>query len=153
MEVALKYGKLLKHLNRQTLDAELTLSLPFIAIASFFLFTFASWGVFAALPLNNVLMICMVFSTSATYVLAVLAGIALIYYSKPKQPKNLLWLPFVFGYWCLQTFLAMYAALLILLRRPRKWVKTEKSGVVAEAAGNYSLMFREATLPRKLRQT
>ena len=131
MEVALKYGRLMKHLNRRTVDAELTLSLPFIAIASFFLFTFASWGVFAALPLNNVLMICMVFSASATYILALLAGLALIYYSKPKQPKNLLWLPFVFGYWLLQSFLALYAGLLILLRRPRRWVKTEKSGMMA----------------------
>ena len=131
MEVALKYGRLLKNLNRRTIDAELTLSLPFIAIASFFLFTFASWGVSVALPVSDVLMFCMVFSTSATYILAVLAGLALIYFSKPKRLNNLLWLPFVFGYWLLQSFLALYAGLLILLRRPRRWVKTVKSGTVA----------------------
>lgn len=135
MEVALKYGKLLKHLNRQTIDAEFTLLLPFMTIGSFFLFTIASWGVFAALPFNDILMICMVFSTSATYVLALLAGLALIYYSKPKRAKNLLWLPFVFGYWFLQAFLAFYAGLLILLRRPRKWVKTEKTGKLTFLSG------------------
>jgi len=39
-------------------------------------------------------------------------------------------LPFVFGYWCVQSFLALYAGLLILFKRPVQWVKTEKSGVV-----------------------
>jgi hypothetical protein len=45
----------------------------------------------------------------------------------------LLWLPFVFSYWCLQSFIAMYAALLILLRRPQKWLKTEKNGAVTSS--------------------
>lgn len=128
MEVALKYGRLLKHLNRMTLDAEFTLCLPFVTIASFFLFNFASWGTFAALPLNTILMICMIFSTSAAIILFLLAGLVLIYYSKPKNAKNLLWLPFVFGYWLVQSFLAIYAGLLILFRRPRRWIRTEKSG-------------------------
>lgn len=131
MEVALKYGRLLKHMSWQTFDAELTMGLPFTAIASLLLFTFASWVVSAALPLGDALMVCMIFSASATYMLAILAGLALIYFSKPKRLKNVLWLPFVFGYWLLQSFLALYVALLILLRRPRKWVKTVKSGVVA----------------------
>jgi cellulose synthase/poly-beta-1,6-N-acetylglucosamine synthase-like glycosyltransferase len=131
MEVALKYGRLLKHLDRRNLDVELTLFLPFLAIASLFLFTFASWGVFAALPFDAVLDTLMVFSTFTTYILVFLAGFALIYYSKPKRVKNVLWLPFVFGYWCLQSFVAVYAGLLILFRRPRRWVKTEKTGAVA----------------------
>jgi cellulose synthase/poly-beta-1,6-N-acetylglucosamine synthase-like glycosyltransferase len=131
MEVALKYGRLLKHLDRRNIDVELTLLLPFLAIASLFLFMFASWGVFAALPFDAVLDTLMIFSTITTYILVFLAGFALIYYSKPKQVRNVLWLPFVFGYWCLQSFVAVYAGLLILLRRPRRWVKTEKSGAVA----------------------
>jgi hypothetical protein len=63
--------------------------------------------------------------------LVFLAGGALIYNSKPKRVSNLLWLPFVFGYWFAQSFVALYAGLLILFRRPRKWVKTVKSGAVA----------------------
>jgi cellulose synthase/poly-beta-1,6-N-acetylglucosamine synthase-like glycosyltransferase len=131
MEVALKYGRLMKNLNRRNLDAELTLFLPFLAIASLLLFMFASWGVFSALPFDAVLDILMVFSTFTTYILVFLAGFALIYVSKPKRVKNLLWLPFVFGYWCIQSFVAVYAGLLILFRRPRIWMKTEKSGMVA----------------------
>jgi cellulose synthase/poly-beta-1,6-N-acetylglucosamine synthase-like glycosyltransferase len=131
MEVALKYGRLLKNPNKRTLDAELTLLLPFLAIASLFLFVFASWGVFSALPFDAALNILMIFSTLATYIMVFLAGFALIYVSKPKRVKNLLWLPFVFGYWCIQSFVAAYAGLLILFHRPRQWIKTEKSGVVA----------------------
>ena len=133
MEVALKYGKLLKRLNKLTIDAEFTLLLPFITIVSFLLFTFASWGTIAAVSLNDILMICMIFSTSATYILVILTGFILIFYSKPRKLKSLLWLPFIFSYWCFQSFLAMYAALLILLRRPKKWAKTEKSGKIASS--------------------
>ena len=131
MEVAMKYGRLLKNLNKQTLDAELTLCLPFIAIASFFLFSFASWGLASAFALDTVLMICIIFSTAITCILIFLVGLILIYYSKPRRIKSLLWLPFVFAYWSLQSFLAFYAALLILFRRPKKWVKTEKTGKLA----------------------
>ena len=60
-----------------------------------------------------------------------LAGFALVYYDKPARVHNLLWLPFIFGYWCLQSFLILYAGLQILLRRPVGWIKTEKSGVVS----------------------
>jgi cellulose synthase/poly-beta-1,6-N-acetylglucosamine synthase-like glycosyltransferase len=131
MEVALKYGRFLKHLDRRTLDAELTLSLPFLAIASLFLFLLASWGVFASASFDVVLRTLMGLSTFTMFILVLLAGGALIYYSKPKRVKNLLWLPFVFGYWLAQSFVAVYAGLLILFRRPRRWVKTEKSGAVA----------------------
>ena len=131
MEVALKYGRLLRNPTKRNFDAELTLFLPFLAIASLFLFMFASLGVFSALPFDAALNVLMVFSTFTTYTLIFLAGFALIYVSKPKKVKNLLWLPFVFGYWCIQSFIATYAAVLILLHRPRKWMKTEKSGMVA----------------------
>jgi cellulose synthase/poly-beta-1,6-N-acetylglucosamine synthase-like glycosyltransferase len=131
MEVAFKYGRLLKRLDRRTLDAELTLFLPFMAIASFLLYTITSWGVLTALPFGAVLDTLMVFSAVTTYILVFLAGIALIYHSKPKRLKNLLWLPFVFGYWSLQSFVALYAGLLILFRRPRHWTKTERSGTIA----------------------
>jgi cellulose synthase/poly-beta-1,6-N-acetylglucosamine synthase-like glycosyltransferase len=130
MEVALKYGRLLKHLDRRNLDVELTLFLPFLAIASLFLFALASCGVFAAFFFDSILSTFMLFSSLTTYILVFLAGFALIYVSKPKRVKNVLWLPFVFGYWCLQSFVALYAFLLILFRRPRRWVKTEKSGAV-----------------------
>jgi hypothetical protein len=63
--------------------------------------------------------------------LVVLCGLALVYVSRPRSVKSLLWLPFVFGYWSLESFLILYASLLIVFRRPRRWVKTKRSGTVA----------------------
>jgi hypothetical protein len=96
-----------------------------------FSYTVASWVIFSAIPVDYLLRMFMNFSTVATSVLILLCGFALVYVSKPRRLSSLLWLPFVFTYWCLESFLALYAALLIVFRRPRKWVKTEKSGAVA----------------------
>ena len=143
----MRYGRLMKHLNKRNLDTELTLFMPFLAIASVFLFTFASWGVFTTLPLSAALDMLMVFSMIATYILVFLTGFTLIYYSNPKRVKNLLWLPFVFGYWYLQSFVAVYAGLLVLFRRPRKWTKTRKSGTVANSEFTSEVMMRKTDSP------
>jgi cellulose synthase/poly-beta-1,6-N-acetylglucosamine synthase-like glycosyltransferase len=131
MEVAFKYGRLMRHLNKRTVDAEFTLFLPLVAIASMFSYSVASWAVLSALPVDSLLRMFMNFSTVATSALILLCGFALVYISKPRRVRSLLWLPFVFTYWCLESFLALYAGMLIVLRRPRNWVKTEKSGAVA----------------------
>jgi hypothetical protein len=70
------------------------------------------------------------FATLGTSLTLLICGFALIYASKPRKIKSLLWLPFVYFYWSFQAFIALYAALLILLRRPNKWLKTEKSGAL-----------------------
>jgi cellulose synthase/poly-beta-1,6-N-acetylglucosamine synthase-like glycosyltransferase len=131
LEVAFRFGSLLSHVNRRTVDAEVTLFLPFVAIASMFSYWIASFALFSAAPFDLLLRGFMVFSTVGTSLLVVLCGLAMIYVSKPRRIRSLLWVPFVFGYWCLESFLALYAALLIALRRPHRWVKTEKSGAVA----------------------
>ena len=131
MEVAFRHGRLLSHVNKRTVDAEFTLFLPLVAIASLFSYWVASWALLSGAPFDSLLRGFMVFSAVCTSGLILLCGFALIYVSKPRRVRNLLWLPFVFGYWCLESFLALYAGLLILLRRPRGWVKTEKSGAVA----------------------
>jgi hypothetical protein len=58
-------------------------------------------------------------------------GLAL---TKPLKATNLLWLPFVYAYWSVQCFLALYAVIQIVLKRPRRWVKTSKNGVVSNRA-------------------
>ena len=131
LEVAFRYGRLLSHVNRRTVDAEVTLFLPLVAIASMLSFWIASWAVFSSAQFDFVLKVCTVFSYVGTLGLVVLCAFALIYSAKPRSLKSLLWLPFVFGYWSLESLLALYAVLLIVLRRPRRWVKTEKSGAVA----------------------
>jgi cellulose synthase/poly-beta-1,6-N-acetylglucosamine synthase-like glycosyltransferase len=138
MEVAFKYGKLLKTLNRKNFDAEATLFGPFILIVSLLSYLAGSGAFFVAFPLDVVWRSFMYISFIATTLTVLLAGIALVFVSKPKSAHNLLWLPFVYAYWCLQGFVALYAGLLILLQRPRRWAKTEKSGIIANSVFDLS---------------
>jgi cellulose synthase/poly-beta-1,6-N-acetylglucosamine synthase-like glycosyltransferase len=134
MEVAFKYSKLMAKPSRKNLDAEATLFGPFILIASLLSYFVASGAFFATFPFNILWQAFMEFSALTTTLTIFLCGFALIYVSKPKRLRSLLWLPFVYSYWCLQAFISLYAALLILLRRPKRWLKTEKNGVVADSA-------------------
>jgi cellulose synthase/poly-beta-1,6-N-acetylglucosamine synthase-like glycosyltransferase len=136
MEVALKYGRLMTRASRKNLDAEATLFGPFVLIASLLSYIIAFGNFFATFPLNVLWEAFMNFAAFGTTLTVLLCGFALIYVSKPRRVRNLLWLPFVFFYWCLQAFIALYAAGLILLRRPRKWLKTDKKGSVSESKLN-----------------
>jgi cellulose synthase/poly-beta-1,6-N-acetylglucosamine synthase-like glycosyltransferase len=130
MEVAFKYSKLMVKPSRKNLDAEATLLGPFILIASLLSYLVASGAFFATFPFDILWRAFMESSALATTLMVFLCGFALIYVSKPKRLRSLLWLPFVYSYWCLQAFISLYAALLILLRRPKRWSRTEKKGVV-----------------------
>ena len=133
MEVAFRYGKLIAKFNRKNIDAEATLFGPFMLIASLLTYFAAFCTFFTTFPFDVLWRIAMqstaVITTSTLFV----CGFALIYASKPRRVTNLLWLPFIYFYWSLQTFIALYALLLVLLRRPRKWIKTEKTGAVKTA--------------------
>ncbi len=69
-----------------------------------------------------------------TTVTLLLIGMALFYITKPRKVTNLLWLPFVYAYWSIQSFVAFYALIQIFLKRPKRWVKTVKSGTVTSQA-------------------
>jgi len=69
-------------------------------------------------------------ASAITLVPLFILGIALVYVAKPWRLANLLWLPFIYAYWSLQTFLASCAFLQIVFRWPKKWKKTVKTGVV-----------------------
>jgi cellulose synthase/poly-beta-1,6-N-acetylglucosamine synthase-like glycosyltransferase len=129
-EVAFKYGRLMAKPNKKKIDAEATLFAPFILIASLLTYFAGFCTFFTTSPFDVLWRIALQFTAVVTTCTVFVCGLALIYASKPRRLANLLWLPFVYFYWCLQTFIALYAVLLILLRRPRKWVKTEKKGVV-----------------------
>jgi len=130
MEVAFKYGRLMKKLNRLNFDAETTLFAPFILIASLspYLAAFLAFSTFWSLDVIWPLVVQLGMLTTTLTVL--LCGVALIYVSKPRKVRSILWLPFVYCYWSFQAFIALYAMLLIVLRRPRKWIKTDKNGLL-----------------------
>jgi cellulose synthase/poly-beta-1,6-N-acetylglucosamine synthase-like glycosyltransferase len=136
MEVALRYGRLMAKLSRKNLDAEATLFGPFVLIASLLTYFGAFYTFFLPFPAGAAWQFINEFATLGTTITILLCGLGLIYATKPKRLKSLLWLPFIYFYWSSQALIASYAMLLILLRRPRKWVKTEKKGVVTLSAHN-----------------
>jgi cellulose synthase/poly-beta-1,6-N-acetylglucosamine synthase-like glycosyltransferase len=132
MEVAFKYGRLMTKLNRIKLDAETTLFGPFILIASLAPYFGAFWAFSTFWSLDVMWRLVVQFGMLTTSLTMLICGLALIYVSKPRKVRSLLWLPFVYFYWSLQAFIALYALFLIALRRPRQWSKTEKAGMVVD---------------------
>ena len=133
MEISFKYGSLLKRPCKESLDAEITLAGPFVLISCLlgYIATFLSLFIpfnpdFAFSLLCNV-------TTLFTFVLLALAGTTMIFAEKPRKISNILWLPFIYCYWFIQNFIASYAFLQILLRRPRKWEKTAKTGTTTNS--------------------
>jgi cellulose synthase/poly-beta-1,6-N-acetylglucosamine synthase-like glycosyltransferase len=133
MEVAFKYGKLITKFNRKNFDAEATLFGPFILIASLLTYFAGFCTFFTTFPFDVLWRILLQFTAAVATSTMFVCGFALIYASKPRKVANLLWLPFIYFYWSVQTFIALYALLLVLLRRPRRWIKTEKSGTIKTA--------------------
>jgi len=128
IETAIKYGRLLRKPDRSRVDAEISLLSPIFLSISFMNYML-SWAVFtySATLLAKILAYLMVGLTS---ILLLALGFALVYTVKPRKLSNFLWLPFIYAYWFLETVIAAYALSLILLRRPRIWMKTEKVGSV-----------------------
>jgi cellulose synthase/poly-beta-1,6-N-acetylglucosamine synthase-like glycosyltransferase len=146
MEVAFKYGRLMTKLNRINFDAETTLFGPFILIASLAPYLAAFWAFSTFWSLDVAWRLVVQFGMFTTTLTMLMCGLALIYVSKPRNFRSLLWLPFVYCYWSFQAFIALYAMILIVLRRPRKWTKTDKQGTIA-----ISTAFEQATISERTR--
>jgi len=136
MEVSLKYGKLLRRIDRRCIDAEITMFGPFMFVPILLGYLLGIYGFLGSIHPDVFSTVMAQGTMLLTTVTLFLIGMALFYVTKPLKVGNLLWLPFIYFYWSLQAFIALYAVLLILLRRPRVWVKTEKKGVVRNFALN-----------------
>jgi cellulose synthase/poly-beta-1,6-N-acetylglucosamine synthase-like glycosyltransferase len=130
MEVAFKYGRLMTKLNRINFDAEATLFAPFILIASLAPYLAAFWAFSTFWSLDVMWSLVLQFGMLTTTLTLLVCGLALIYVSKPRKVRSILWLPFVYCYLSLNAFIALYAMILIVLRRPKKWIKTKKHGSI-----------------------
>jgi len=133
MEVAFKYGRLIAKPSRKNIDTEATLFAPFFLIVSLITYLSAFHTFFTPFPLDFLWRVTMQFTAVVATLTLFICGLALIYTSKPRKATSLLWLPFIYFYLSLQAFIALYALLLILLRRPRRWVKTEKTGLISDS--------------------
>jgi cellulose synthase/poly-beta-1,6-N-acetylglucosamine synthase-like glycosyltransferase len=130
MEVGLKYGSLVKKMNRRSIDAEITLAGPYVFLPCLVGYIITLYSLLISLQPDPVSTIMANVTSLFTVFLLSIAGLALIYVTKPRKISNLLWLPFIYAYWSIQNFVALYALIQIFLRRPRNWVKTEKTGAV-----------------------
>lgn len=130
MEVWSKYGRLVKKMDRRCIDAEITLMCPYIFIPCLIGYLITACSLLIPLQPDAVSTIVANVTSLFTLFLLSIAGIALIYATKPRKMRNVLWLPFIYGYWILQNFVTLYALMQIVSRRPGIWVKTAKTGAI-----------------------
>ena len=133
MEVAIKYGRLARKLNKRCIDAEITLMGPYTFIPCLIGYLVTVYSLLSQVQSNALSTIMAQFTSVFTVFFLLIAGIALIYVTKPRKMSNVLWLPFIYIYWSIQNFVALYALFQIVFRRPKRWAKTKK----AEATINH----------------
>jgi len=130
MEVSLKYGRLLRNPNRKSIDAEMTLTGPYMFLPCALGYLLGLFSLVFPFSPDLVLAFMTQGLAFVNTITLLLIATALIYLTKPRKIRNLLWLPFVYAYWMVQNLVALYAFVQIVLKRPRKWMKTAKTGVV-----------------------
>jgi cellulose synthase/poly-beta-1,6-N-acetylglucosamine synthase-like glycosyltransferase len=128
IEMGLRFGRLMKRLSWRRFDAEMTLFGTYLIVMCIVSYFMAAWSFM--LPPSLALTVITRFTSLLTLAILAVAGMALVCVAKPLRLANLLWLPFIYAYWGFQSFIAMYALLQIALRRPSRWSKTKRSGVV-----------------------
>ena len=134
MEVSLKCGNLVKKPSRRNVDAEVTFVGPSILALCFMNYFL---GFFMMLnPVQPTPLLIMITQTltflSAFHLTAI--GMSLVYATKLWKTRKLLWLPLIYAYWVLETFVATYALIQVALGRPQEWTKTMKNGTIASSA-------------------
>jgi len=134
MEVALRYGRLIRKPSLKSFDAEATLFGPFVLIIS--LLSYAL-GPLALYELGESALLAVTVAGWAVLTATLVSGaLALMYVAKPKKKRDLLWLPFIYAYWTFQVFLATWALLKTLYGASKEWKRTPKTGTVTTTDSN-----------------
>ena len=133
MEVALRYGKLITKFDRRSIDAEVTLAGPYMLALCLIGYFIAIYALLIPIQPDPIFTIMAQLISLLTAISLSITGIALIYVAKPRKMANLLCLPFIYVYWSVQAFMASYALIQIILKRPRKWTKTVRTGAATNA--------------------
>ena len=131
IEVGLRFGRLMKRPNLRRFDAEMTLFGTFMILLCVVNYFAPFWAF--SVPSTLVTTVIAQFTCFSTLFILGVVGVALACMAKPFKLRNVLWLPFIYAYWGFQSFIAMYALFEIVLRRKRRWRKTEHSGRVTGA--------------------
>jgi cellulose synthase/poly-beta-1,6-N-acetylglucosamine synthase-like glycosyltransferase len=130
METWVKYGRLMCTASRMAVDAEATLFGPCILNLILLSYILAFSG-FYHLPASIWVEALATSAAGLSIVTLFICGVALAWHMRPHRLRNVVWIPAVLLFWLLQSAIAFRALVLMLLRRNRSWVKTEKSGQVS----------------------
>jgi len=134
IEVAAKYGRFLKRPEKRAVDAEIMMMGPYVLALFFAGYLTCACSSLLHIQLDPVFAAMSSITLLVTAVTLLVVGIALVYSTRPRTAKNILWLPFVYGYLSLQGTIASYALLQTVFMRPRKWERTVKKGTRTERA-------------------
>lgn len=133
METFLRYGRLLRRPSWRNLDAEVTLMGPYLMVASSWLYVVWLLSALGLVELGVLpAWFTGVFQVLTAFALFVI-GVALYLSVGSGGLRSLVWIPFIYLYWALLTVIATRAFLQMVLRRPSRWVRTEKDGVATRS--------------------
>ena len=132
MELAFKYGNLLKSLDKISLDAEASFAGPFMMLLVLATYVYSVYALVFPFKLDLFTNVLTQLISGLTVLTLFIIGIKLAYATKPRRISNVKWLPFIYMYWTAQVFVAFYAFMQIIFRRPRKWTKTSRTGAITE---------------------
>jgi cellulose synthase/poly-beta-1,6-N-acetylglucosamine synthase-like glycosyltransferase len=131
MELALEYGKLATRLDKKNVDIEFTLAGSFMFPLCLFGLAIGLYGSLVPIKPDPVSEVIVLVKSSLTVVLLLVTGTSLVYAMGKRKKTDVLRLPLIYAYWIVEAFIATYAFSQIILRRPRKWTRTEKTGAIA----------------------
>lgn len=131
IEVGLRFGRLMSRPDVRRFDAEMTLFGTFMILLCVVNYFAPFWAF--SVPSTLVTTVIAQFTCFSTLFILGVVGVALACVTRPFRLRNALWLPFIYVYWGFQSFIALYALFEIVMRRKRRWRKTEHSGQVTGA--------------------
>ena len=135
IEVGLRFGRLMAKPSLRRFDVEMTLFGTFMILLCVLNYIGPFWAF--SVPPSSVTSILALFTSFSTLFFLGVVGVALAFMAKPVRLRNVLWLPFIYVYWGFQSFIAVFALFEIVLRRKRRWRKTEHSGLVTSGSEDY----------------
>ena len=147
METAMKYGVLLLRPGLRNIDAEITMAGSFMMTVSLVGYVIGLYSLLDLSRFSGGVFTLLGYSASC-FTIVVLAGLAIatLALQKPRRIRNLIWVPLIYCYWFLQAVIASRAFLQIALRRPRVWLKTEKTGVTT--SGDVHKLGQKEAIPK-----
>ena len=125
VETALKYGILLKNINRKTIDAEIMLIGPIIMAIS--LLCYLTGIISLVNPLLATYATPLIYTINTFTIAAILL---VLIYNRPITKKKIITAISIYAYWIIQATIALKVIVDIILRKPYKWIKTTKTGKV-----------------------